>query len=121
MHKLAIFMIGLLVVLLPVGKSLNNQNANAIADYDNKGDKQSVSVSSLKCNNITVNVNGLELSLLPLFLGGGEVAATAAEDNVDANSFADNGGSNSGSQINDFRLICINNNNNTVSSAGNDT
>ena len=98
MHKLAIFMIGLLVVLLPVGNSLNNQNANAIADYDNKGDKQSVSVSSLKCNNINVNVNGLELSLLPPFLGGGEVAATAAEDNSDANSFADNGGSNSGSQ-----------------------
>jgi hypothetical protein len=106
------------VILLPVGNSLNNQNTNAIADFDNKVDRKQVSVNSLKCNNINVNVNGLELSILPPFLGGGEVAATAANTNTDANSFANNG---DGSQINDFRFICINNNNNTLTSSGKDT
>jgi hypothetical protein len=83
-------------------------------DKDRKSDKKDVSVQSLKCNNINVNINGLELNVLPSFLGG-EVAAEASESQTDANSFANNnGGSNSGSQINDFRFICINNNNNTV-------
>ena len=82
-------------------------------DKDRKSDKKDVSVSSLKCNNINVNVNGLELSVLPPFLGGSEVAAEAVEPNNDDSSFAaDNNGD--GSQIKDFRFICINNNNNTV-------
>jgi hypothetical protein len=79
-------------------------------DNDRKSDKKNVSVSSLKCNNINVNVNGLELNVLPPFLGG-EVAAIASDGETNANSFANNG---DGSQINDFRFICINNNNNTV-------
>jgi hypothetical protein len=81
-------------------------------DNDRKSDKKSVSVSSLKCNNINVDVNGLELSVLPPFLSG-EVADTAADGETNANSFANNG-ANGGSEINDFRFICINNNNNTV-------
>jgi hypothetical protein len=80
-------------------------------DKDRKSDKKDVSVQSLKCNNINVNVNGLELSVLPPFLGGGEIAAESAELNTDASSFAGNG---DGSEINDFRFICINNNNNTI-------
>ncbi len=83
-------------------------------DREKKEDKKNVSVQSLKCNNINVNVNGLELSVLPPFLGGGEVAAEAVEPNTDASSFAGIGGANDGSEINDFRFICINNNNNTV-------
>ena len=79
-------------------------------DNDRKSDKKNVSVSSLKCNNINVNVNGLELNVLPPFLGG-EVAAIASDGETNVNSFANNG---DGSQINDFRFICINNNNNTV-------
>ena len=67
----------------------------------------------MKCNNINVNVNGLELDVFPPFLGGGDLAAEAAEGNNDANSFAA-GNNGDGSQINDFRFICINNNNNTV-------
>ena len=56
------------MILLPLGNSFNILNANAIADFDNKGDrKQQVSVNSLKCNNINVNVNGLELCFAPLF------------------------------------------------------
>jgi hypothetical protein len=81
-------------------------------DREKKEDKKSVSVSSLKCNNINVNVNGLELDVFPPFLGG-EVAAEAAEPNTDSSSFAA-GNNGDGSQINDFRFICINNNNNTV-------
>jgi hypothetical protein len=77
-------------------------------------DRKQVGVSSLKCNNINVNVNGLELSVLPPFLGG-EVAATAAEDNSGANSVA---GNSDGFRINDFRFICINNNTNTVTGSG---
>jgi hypothetical protein len=85
-------------------------------DREKKEDKKSVSVSSLKCNNINVNVNGLELDVFPPVLGGSDgLAAQAAEDNTDASSFAGNNGH--GSKINDFRFICINNNNNTVVAA----
>jgi hypothetical protein len=81
-------------------------------DKDRKSDKKDVSVQSLKCNNINVNVNGLELSFLPQFLSGSDLAAEAAESNTDSSSFAGNGADNS--QIKDFRFICINNNNNIV-------
>jgi hypothetical protein len=81
-------------------------------DREKKEDKKSVSVISLKCNNINVNVNGLELDVFPPFLGG-EVAATTADSETDTNSFAAGNGAD-GSKINDFRFICINNNNNTV-------
>ena len=87
--------------------------AQAEPYYEMDKDRKQVSVSSLKCNNINVNVNGLELSVLPPFLSSG-LEAEAQDANTNANSFANNGGSNSGSQINDFRFICINNNNNTV-------
>jgi hypothetical protein len=83
-------------------------------DREKKADKKSVSVSSLKCNNINVNVNGLVLDVFPPFLGGEDLAAEAVDDNTDTKSFAGNNGDNSASQINDFRFICINNNNNTV-------
>jgi hypothetical protein len=82
-------------------------------DREKKEDKKSVSVSSLKCNNINVNVNGLELDVFPPFLGGGDLAAEAVEPNTEGSSFAA-GNNGDGSQINDFRFICINNNNNTV-------
>jgi hypothetical protein len=89
-------------------------------DKDNKKVDRSISVSSLKCNNINVNVNGLELNVLPPFLGGGDdsqAPEALEEGTTDANSFTNNGESNSASQINDFRFICINNNNNTVVAA----
>ena len=70
----------------------------------------------MKCNNINVNVNGLTLDVFPPFLGGGEVAADAVEPSTDASSFADSG-SNDKTEFNDFRFICINNNNNTVVAA----
>jgi 6-phosphogluconolactonase (cycloisomerase 2 family) len=71
-----------------------------------------VSVKYVKCNNINVNVNGLELDVIPPFLADNVLAAEAVEGNTDPSSI---GGNNvDGSQINDFRFICINNNNNTV-------
>ena len=46
MHKSIILLLALLVILLPVGSSLNISNANAIADFDNLDRKQTVSVNS---------------------------------------------------------------------------
>ncbi|MGE0243643.1 MAG: hypothetical protein AB7P56_06920 [Nitrososphaeraceae archaeon] len=65
----------------------------------------------MKCNNINVNVNGLELKVFPPFLANSGLATEAVEGNTGPRSFAGNGDT---SQINDFRFICINNNNNTV-------
>ena len=85
-------------------------------DKDRKSDRKDVSVSSLKCNNININVNGLELDVFPPFLGNG-LAAEAQEGSTDASSIA--GGNNGyGPKINDFSFICINNNNNTVIEEG---
>ena len=86
-------------------------NAQAKRDYKMDNDRKQVSVSSLKCNNININVDGLELNVLPSFLNGAGLAAEAPEGSIDASSFA---GNSDGSEINDFRFICINNNNNTV-------
>ena len=82
-------------------------------DKENKKVDKKISVSSLKCNNINVNVNGLTLDVFPPFLGGGDIAADAVEPSTDASSFTGSGG-NDKSEFNDFRFICINNNNNTV-------
>jgi hypothetical protein len=79
-------------------------------NYNKKANGKDVNVKSIKCNNINVNVNGLELDVFPPFLGNG-LAAEAQEGSSDASSFA---GNSAGSEINDFRFICINNNNNTV-------
>jgi hypothetical protein len=71
-----------------------------------------VSDSSLNCNNINVNVNGLEFEVLPpalsALLTGGEADASAY------GSGTGNYGSASSSSESDFRFICINNNNNTI-------
>ncbi len=90
---------------------MNISNAMAFQDYDYEADRNQVSVSSLKCNNINVNINGLELDVFPSFLGS-DLTADATEGSTDVISFADN--SSDSSEINDFRFICINNNNNTV-------
>jgi hypothetical protein len=97
------------VILLPLGNSLNISNVNAIADFDNKGERKNV--SSLNCNNFNLNVNGLELDVFPPFLADSGLAAEAADSNTDPSSIA---GNDDRSEINDFRFICINNNNNTV-------
>ena len=79
-------------------------------DRDKKSHGKDVKIKNVKCNNINVNVNGLELDIFPPFLGG-DVADETAEGTSDASSFADNGDA---SKINNFRFFCINNNNNIV-------
>jgi hypothetical protein len=77
-------------------------------------DRKSINVSSLKCNNINVNVNGLELDVLPPSLS---TLLTGGEANDNAYSYGSvngNYGSESSGSETDFRFICINNNNNTV-------
>ena len=94
----------------------NNNNEKASYNYNNNNNdksKDNVSVKKINCNNINVNVNGLELNVFPPFLNGGEgSAAEAQEDSTDTSSFAGNGVD--GPEINEFRFICLNNNNNTV-------
>src|SRR5215212_120217 len=83
-------------------------------NYDKKSYGKNVNVKSIKCKNINVNVNGLELNVLPqalrTLLTGGE-----ADDNAYAYGGGNgNYGSASSSSDNDFKIICINNNNNAV-------
>jgi hypothetical protein len=78
-------------------------------DYK-KSDKKDVSVKSIKCNNVNVNVNGLELNLTSVPFLSGLLASEAHEGERGASSY---GSGQSGSD-NDFKFICINNNNNTV-------
>jgi DNA-binding beta-propeller fold protein YncE len=91
---------------------MNISNANAIADFD-KGDRKQVNVSSLKCNNINVNVNGLELDVFPPFLKDDVMEADAAEPNSADNWYSGTEG-NDKSDFRNFKYVCINNNNNIV-------
>jgi hypothetical protein len=83
-------------------------------NYDKKSNGKDVSVKSIKCNNVNVNVNGLELNVLPPSLANllqgdkGERGSGSYENDGEIYE-----GGPSGSE-GDFKLICINNNNNTV-------
>src|SRR5829696_4672108 len=85
-----------------------------------KSNGKDVSVKAIKCNNINVNVNGLELNVLPPVLSGlvGSEAQASDEGERGASSYGSgNGGSYGGGSSGsdgDFKFICINNNNNTV-------
>ena len=81
-------------------------------DYK-KSNAKDVSVKNVKCNNVNVNVNGLGLNLTSVPFLSGLLASEANEGERGAGSYG-SGGSNSDSQIKDFRFICINNNNNFV-------
>ena len=90
-------------------------------DRDNKkSDKKDVSVKSVKCNNVNVNVNGLELNLSSVPFLSGLLTSEADEGERGAGSYGSNGYGNGGSygdksrSDGDFKFICINNNNNTV-------
>jgi hypothetical protein len=86
-------------------------------NYDKKSDAKNISVKSIKCNNVNVNVNGLELNGLPPFLTGlaSEAQATDNEGQYGASSYGSYGsGEQSWYDNNSFKFVCINNNNNTV-------
>ena len=79
-----------------------------------------VSVKSIKCNNVNVNVNGLELNLTSVPFLSGLLASEADEGERGAGSYGSGernygDGQQSGyDNNNSFKFICINNNNNTV-------
>jgi hypothetical protein len=109
MDKSVIIFLGLFAILILLGSSnMNIANANAITEFDNIDQKQ-VSVSSFECNQNNVNVNGLELDEFLAFLANGGLSAEAVDGNTDPSSIVGNKGD--GSQINDLRVICQNNNN----------
>jgi hypothetical protein len=80
-------------------------------DYK-KSDKKDVNVKkSIKCNNINVNVNGLELDVLPPFLT--HLAASEADEGErGASTYGSYGDGQSSYDRNSFKFVCISNNNN---------
>jgi len=141
MHKSIILLLGLLTFLIPVGpSSMSNSNVMAIdEDYDYEADQYeryatamandnyyksqgSDFIKKIKCNNINVNLNGIDVDLgVPNGndLLNGPIDEAQAEDEsqttTTASSFGNNEINNNGYKQNeDFRFICINNNNNAV-------
>ena len=94
---------------------------NGKDSYKSK-DSSSAIVKKVKCNNIDVNVNGLEITALPPSLSGllTDEAQATDEGERGASSYGSGEGSyGSGGQSgydnkNSFKFVCINNNNNTV-------
>ncbi len=109
----ALFFAALLLIgTIAASSPLFMLDAQAEPYYGMDKDRKVVSVSSLKCNNINVNVNGLELEILPSALS---TLLTGEEADASAYSYGSgtgNYGSGQSSSENDFRFICINNNNN---------
>ena len=100
--------------------------------YDNKQSyekennyyKSKDSSSNVKCNNINVNNNGfneVELNALQPFLNGLETDEAQASDEgeIGASSIGSDGGRPSGSDT-ESRVVCINNNDNTVTTGTNE-
>ena len=88
-------------------------------DSDKSKDSSSVSIKKVKCNNINVNVNGLELNVLPPVLSGLIESEAQASDEGErgASSYGSGSGGYDGEKSRsdgDFKFVCINNNNNTV-------
>ena len=84
-------------------------------DKDKKSNGKDVSVKSIKCNNVNVNVNGLELNLTSVPFLSGLLASEAHEGERGASSYGSDGSYGDKSRSDgDFKFICINNNNNTV-------
>jgi len=88
-------------------------------DRDKKSNGKDVNVKSVKCNNINVNVNGLELNLTSVPFLGGLLASEAGENGEKGTGSYGSGGQQS-HYDKDFKFVCINNNNNTVVGVGNE-
>ena len=93
-------------------------------DYDKSNkDSSSVNIKKIKCNNINVNLNGVDADIRLPFnhnpLNGVIAEAQAAEDE-ETNSFEKSGSKNNDDEHGqsdsdrDFKFVCINNNNNIV-------
>jgi hypothetical protein len=129
MNKSIILLLGLLVFLLPFGTiNTNNSNAMAFEDYHYEADRYeqyaknmanenyyksqgSDFIKKIKCNNINDNLNNVDISS-ELPNGNDAIAEAQAEDQGIATTAATNGWENSERNDNDFRFVCINNNDN---------
>jgi hypothetical protein len=100
------------------GMDNNNYKSQYGQDNKYKSKDSNVVVKKINCNNVNVNVNGLELNGLPPFLGN--LLASEGQDGYgDASSFGSSSygyGEQSGydKNNNSFKFVCVNNNNNTV-------
>src|SRR5918995_398024 len=93
--------------------------------YKKKSNAKDVSVKNVKCNNINVNVNGLELNTTKVPFLSKLLGSEAHGDEGDRGSGSYGSGGSYGSDGSygdkrsgsdgDFKFVCINNNNNTVS------
>jgi hypothetical protein len=81
-------------------------------------DSNSVSIKKIKCNNINVNVNGLEIDGLPpalsTLLTDGEADEGERGSSYYGSASGGSYGDGQSGSDKDFKFICINNNNNTV-------
>jgi hypothetical protein len=116
-----VLLTGTIVLLTP--SFMADAQAKPYYGQDNNYNKQyikNVNIKSIKCNNISVNVNGLELDVLPPVLAnllqGDE--AERGTSSYESNGY---GGQQSGYDNNkeDFKFVCINNNNNTIAGPDN--
>jgi hypothetical protein len=80
---------------------------------DRDKSKDNVNLKKVKCNNINVNVNGAELNVTSFPLSG---LGADEEDGVDRSigSYGSYGRDGQSGSDNDFKFVCINNNNNTA-------
>ena len=96
------------------GMDNNNYKSQYVKDNYKSKDSNSVFVKKINCNNVNVNVNGLELNGLPPFLSN---LLFDEDSDGDANSYVSGErsyGSGQSGYDKDFKFVCINNNNNTV-------
>jgi hypothetical protein len=108
----------------------NNQYGKDNKDYDNSyykskdsSSSNSVTLKKIKCNNINLNVNGLELTALPPAISSLLTDGEAKDEGQYGSSsyYGSYGGDGDGEQQsgydnnnNSFKFVCINNNNNTI-------
>ncbi len=99
-------------------------NAQAERDYGYDNDRKDVSASSLKCNNINVNLNGIEANIGGAVDSEGAAAAPASTQGNEQSSASLAGNDERNNNWvkkfvdKDFGVICISNNNNNNILAG---
>ena len=97
------------------GMDNNSYKSQYGQDKYKSKDSSNVLVKKINFNNINVNVNGLELSVLPTALSGLLTGGEADnEGQYGASSYGSGSGGQSGYDNNSFKFVCVNNNNNTV-------
>jgi hypothetical protein len=105
---------------------MDNNNYKSQYGQDKYKTKDNVVIKKINCDNINLNVNGLELNLTSVPFLNNLLTSEAGENGERGTGSyeSDNSGTSSSGQQSDsgkeFKFICINNNNNTVI-VGNET